>query len=559
MGTVIAFSCTVPDDATADSTSTGLSSANQCWTCNEGYDDHNDDGTCSVTDAGHYSPAGNSDRISCTIPDDATADSASTGLSSANQCWTCNEGYDDHNDDGTCSVTDAGHYSPDGNSDRISCSTVTAPDDATADSASTGLSSANQCWTCNAGYDDHNDDGTCSVTGAGHYSPAGNSDRISCNTVTDPDDATADSASTGLSSANQCWTCNAGYDDHNDNTCEETEEGYYSAGNDKTRTQCSTDGTKNQPIPEDASWQGTGLVSAVACRWTCNSGHHISSDSTSCTINDCSSEINDGNGERTSHSGACQVTSCEAGFYEKTTGTCSEVEAVSGKYSPANNKGTTACTNTVTKPGTATWTNPIKSDDVGDCTWTCNGGGYTRHLNACYVDTRVCNITDTTTNKVGEGSQSYQPGTVGAYTTCQVTSCIAGYHKDPNTEACIQVGANLGKYSPVDDATLYDCSAKTANSDWVMTAGASQSSECNWDCDGDYTEDDRACHETTVGCDIMSGGTGSTKIGTGTKTYQSSTDNYSACGSATDCETGYVLKNGGCHVPCATRCLLIGG
>ena len=104
-----------------------------------------------MTDAGHYSPDGNSDRISCTVPDDAKADPTSTGLSSdANQCWTCNAGFDDHDDDGTCSVTDAGHYSPDGNSDRISC---TVPDDAKADPTSTGLSSdANQCWTCNAGY-----------------------------------------------------------------------------------------------------------------------------------------------------------------------------------------------------------------------------------------------------------------------------------------------------------------------------------------------------------------------------------------------------------------------
>ena len=109
-------------------------------------------------------------------------------------------------------MTDAGYYSPDGNSDRISCSTVTAPDDATADNASTGLSSANQCWTCNAGYDDHNGDGICSVTDAGYYSPDGNSDRISCNTVTAPDGATVDPiTSTGLSSANQCLTCNAGY------------------------------------------------------------------------------------------------------------------------------------------------------------------------------------------------------------------------------------------------------------------------------------------------------------------------------------------------------------
>ena len=51
-------------------------------------------------------------------------------------------------------------------------------------------------------------------------------------------------------------------------------------------------------------------------------------------------------------------------------------------------------------------------------------------------------------------------------------------------------------------------------SDWVMTAGADDSGDCNWDCDGDYTEDDGTCHETTVVCNIESGGT---KIGTGTK------------------------------------------
>ena len=267
--------CTGKPDDSSWTVATGLANANECkWTCNASYDDHDDDGTCSVTDAGHYSPDGNSDRISCstvTAPDDATADSASasTGLSSANQCWTCNAGYDDHNDDGTCSVTDAGHYSPDGNSDRISCNTVTAPDDATADSASasTGLSSANQCWTCNAGYDDHNDDGTCSVTDAGHYSPDGNSDRISCNTVTAPDDATADSASasTGLSSANQCWTCNAGYDDHDDDgTCSVTAAGHYSPDGNSDRISCNTVTAPDDATADSAS-ASTGLSSANQC------------------------------------------------------------------------------------------------------------------------------------------------------------------------------------------------------------------------------------------------------------------------------------------------------
>ena len=318
--------CTVPDDATVDPTSTGLSSdANQCWTCNTGYDDHDDDGTCSVTGAGHYSPDGNSDRISCstvTAPDDATADSASTGLSSANQCWTCNAGYDDHNDDGTCSVTGAGHYSPDGNSDRIPC---TVPDDATADSVSTGLSSANQCWTCNTGYDDHNDDGTCSVTAAGHYSPAGNSDRISCNTVTAPDDATADSASasTGLSSANQCWTCNAGFDDHDDDgTCSVTDAGHYSPDGNSDRISCT--------VPDDATADptSTGLSSANQC-WTCNAGFDDHDDDGTCSVTDAGHYSPAGNSDRipctvpddatadsasTGLSSANQCWTCNAGY-----------------------------------------------------------------------------------------------------------------------------------------------------------------------------------------------------------------------------------------------------
>ena len=76
--------------------------------------DHDDDDTCKVTDSGFYSPAGSDIRTVCSVVSDATADAISTGLSSANECWTCNGGYDDHNDDGTCSVTASGHYSPAG-------------------------------------------------------------------------------------------------------------------------------------------------------------------------------------------------------------------------------------------------------------------------------------------------------------------------------------------------------------------------------------------------------------------------------------------------------------
>ena len=62
-------------------------------------------------------------------------------------------------------------------------------------------------------------------------------------------------------------------------------------------------------------------------------------------------------------------------------------------------------------------------------------------------------------------------------------------------------------------------------------------------------KDDKACHETTVVCNIMT--VVRTKIGTGTQTYQAASDNYSVCGSATDCETGYVNDSSTCRAPSA--------
>ena len=385
---------TVPNDATADPTSTGLSSANQCWTCNAGYDDHDDDGTCSVTDAGHYSPVGNSERISCTVPDDATVDLTIAGLSSdANQCWTCNAGYDDHDDDGICSVTNAGHYSPAGSSDRTACNTVTVPDDATADSASTGLSSANQCWTCNAGYDDHDNDGTCSVTDAGHYSPAGSSDRISCNTVTNPDDATADSASTGLSSANQCWTCDAGYDDHDDDgTCSVTDAGHYSPAGSSDRIACNT---VTVPYDATADSASTGLSSANQC-WTCNAGYDDHDDDGTCSVTDAGHYSPAGNSDRISctvpddatadltitglSSDANQCWTCNAGYDDHNDdGTCSVTDA--GHYSPAGNSDRISC-NTVTNPDDATADSASTGLSSANQCWTCNAG-YVRAGNIC--------------------------------------------------------------------------------------------------------------------------------------------------------------------------------
>ena len=62
-------------------------------TCNGGFDDHDNNGTCEQTLAGHYSPAGSKDRTACTgKPDDASWTTA-IGLVSVDECtWACDGG-----------------------------------------------------------------------------------------------------------------------------------------------------------------------------------------------------------------------------------------------------------------------------------------------------------------------------------------------------------------------------------------------------------------------------------------------------------------------------------
>ena len=59
--------------------------------------------------------------------------------------------------------------------------------------------------TCEAGYDNTQDENVCAETAAGFYSPAGSNARIACSI---PSSATADDISTGLTSPSECFTCN---------------------------------------------------------------------------------------------------------------------------------------------------------------------------------------------------------------------------------------------------------------------------------------------------------------------------------------------------------------
>ena len=192
---------------------TGLDSADDCeWACNGGFDNTQDPSLCETTQAGYYSPVGSSARTACTKPDDSSWTNR-RGLASVDGCWTCDGGFDNTQDPSLCETTQVGYYSPAGSSARTAC--TGNPADSSWISGTTGLTSSAGCssltWACDAGFDDYDNNDTCEKTIVGYYSPDGDSTRTPCYTVTFPSEATADNTSTGLNEANQCFICNNGY------------------------------------------------------------------------------------------------------------------------------------------------------------------------------------------------------------------------------------------------------------------------------------------------------------------------------------------------------------
>ena len=131
-------------------------SSGECFTCDGGYDNSQDSNLCATTEARYYSLAGSNDRKACTgKPNNSSWTSTTTGLSSVAGCstlnWVCDGGFDNSQNANLCEATEAGYYSPAGSSDRTTCTDINKPGDSSW-SSTTGLASFRGCWTCDAGY-----------------------------------------------------------------------------------------------------------------------------------------------------------------------------------------------------------------------------------------------------------------------------------------------------------------------------------------------------------------------------------------------------------------------
>ena len=366
--------CSTPADSAPVNTA-GLGQDSECFTCNVGYDDVDEDGDCDLTSQGFFSPAGSNDRTACPTPADS-APVNTAGLGQDSECFTCNAGYDNVDEDGDCDLTSQGFFSPAGSNDRTACSTP-------ADSApvnTAGLGQDSECFTCNAGYDDVDEDGDCDLTPQRFFSPAGSNDRTACPTPAD----SAPVNTAGLGQDSECFTCNAGYDNENkDETCEQTSEGFYSPAGTSRKMPCPT------PAHSTAVTQ-RGLSDATQC-FVCNGGYDNFNDPFLCLKTPagyyspaadnnrlaCTNAIQPANTSWTSATGLTAnsecVLACDAGYDDHDSpGTCAKTPVE--HYSPPGNDNRMACADVTLPTHASRDATSTGLASARDC-WNCDPTG----------------------------------------------------------------------------------------------------------------------------------------------------------------------------------------
>ena len=535
--------CSTPSDSTSTGR-TGLSSADACFTCGAGFDNIVDATKCQTTAANFYSPANNNARTACSTPSDSTS-TGRTGLSSADACFTCGAGFDNIVDATKCQTTAANFYSPANNNARTACST---PSDSTS-TGRTGLSSADACFTCGAGFDNIVDATKCQTTAANFYSPANNNARTACST---PSDSTS-TGRTGLSSADACFTCGAGFDNIVDATkCQTTAANFYSPANNNARTACST--------PSDSTSTGrTGLSSADAC-FTCGAGFDNIVDATKCQTTAanfyspannnartaCSTPSDSTSTGRTGLSSADACFTCGAGFDNIVDATKCQTTAANF-YSPANNNARTACST----PSDSTSTGRTGLSSADAC-FTC-GAGFDNIVDATKCQTTAANFYSPANNNARTAcstpSDSTSTGRTGLSSADACFTCGAGFDNIVDATKCQTTAMNY--YSLANSNIRFSCPTP-ANSSSTTRTGLSSTVGC-FTCDGghDNTQDPTKCESTAVNYYSLANSNTRTPCPTPANSSSTTTTGLFSTVGCYNCDAGFVKDAAAdtCNIP----------
>ena len=309
--------------------------------CNVGYDDHEGRGFCEETAVGFYSPADDKQRYSCgELPENGHW--KGIGRESLSACrWKCLGGFDDHDRSGTCEVTTAGYYSPEGKRERYSCGE--APANAIWIGEGHGKKKSCQ-WSCQDNY--IKDGGACF------------SNELSCSSESIA--VGAQRYVEGVGYEEQCIAthCNAGY-----HLVEDAPNGGFCISNERS---CSPE---NAPLHSGVQrWEAFELSHLVVTgNLNLDSGRQDGTANDSLMSEDASGAWSD-----------CEVNACNAGYDDNDENNICELTAV-GFYSPAGDKQRYSCGDL---PVHASWIE-IEEGRVSQegCQWSCPIG-YRRSASA---------------------------------------------------------------------------------------------------------------------------------------------------------------------------------
>ncbi len=574
--------------------------------CNAGYDHVANQAQCGKTPAGFYSLAKDKTRRECptTIPDHSLNNTAS-GSALETDCWNCKAGSLKNTSNKTCMLPGKGKYY-DAQGNLQSCNDVgetssggffrwesnTAPvasndkcefscnSEFTKSESLFSCNKSRPCsvnpiangdglnlWnsntnefsttctveTCDAGYDNDVDTAQCQQTASGFYSPANDKARTACPTPTH----SSAIASTGLSSADGCYDCDAGYwkNPQGSGSCDVPDLGKWVNATDNSKKDCLAINNANFN-----TWLAGTADAANKCPFSCSNNLIADTQGRSCvaTTRSCSSVPN-GSGTQNwetqnNRYGTCTVETCNTGFVKNTEANtcpipslgkyadngvekdCSLITGVAGGFKEflANmgavssaagcgfscnagffkDSGNRTCNfprkgKYVNTAGSEQGCNNVGSTPTGgfkkfldntgavptatDCNFSCN----TSYVKSVTTYSCAKAQTCTLTRGHGTGQNRWNPITNVHSTTCEVVDCNAGYDSTADTAQCQQTAS--GFYSSANNKGRTPCPTPSRSSP-TNRAGLSSPHEC-WSCTGGFVKNTQA--ET---CDIPSTG-----------------------------------------------------
>ena len=412
---------------------------------------------------------------------------------------TCDAGFDNEEDQTMCQETLLNNYSLENDKNRKPCPTP----EHSFSTRSRGLSSPHTCYACDDGYiKDIQGEGSCGLPRLGKYVDADTGTEKKCTIIGGDQDGFKEWIRGAASAANACpFSCNSGFV-KNGRNCSIPTTGYY-PDHSGVSTPCSRVGGDSGGFKsfEDNT---EAVDNSRNCNFSCNAG--FVKDTYACNLPDKGKYVDGRNTQK-----ICTAIS-DRNFKNWIRGAANAV-----------NKCPFSCQNSLTadieKRSCGQSCNVTRGRGQLETNGTCNvvscDAGYDNRENSLRCERTLANFYSPANDKnriaCPTPERSLPTGSRGLSSPHACYTCNAGYIQ--NTQGDGFCGPpNLGKYVNADTGIEKECTAIVGDQDgfkeWIWGA-ASAANACPFSCNTGYMKNDmgRSCHYPGPGKYVTSQGT----------------------------------------------------